>query len=122
MARVDCWRNLLNAAPKQGAWILRGQGLDQAAQRPFQLLTGVADGLLKAANLKPGVVEQIRSGLADYRESACAALPELGELLGSGTMSQPGPEEHVEARSVQALTAPPGCIGTYGKACVSAIG
>ena len=29
---------------QQGAWILRGQGLDQAAQRPFQLLTGVADG------------------------------------------------------------------------------
>src|SRR5262249_57107494 len=34
---------------QRGACILRGQGLDQAAQRPVQLVTGVAGGLIAAA-------------------------------------------------------------------------
>jgi serine/threonine protein kinase len=47
---------------QQGAWVLRGQGLDQAAQRPFQLLTGIADGLIATASLEPGLKERIRIG------------------------------------------------------------
>ena len=90
---------------QQGTWILRGQGLDQAAQRPFQLLTGVAEGLVTTAHLEPDVEERIRIGLGDHQEAACSALPELAKLFGSGATSQLGPEEHGETRSVQALTA-----------------
>src|SRR5205085_6988594 len=61
---------------QQGAWILRGQGLDQAAQRPFQLLTGVADGLISTAQLEPGIEKKIREALGDNREGAVDALPE----------------------------------------------
>ena len=68
---------------QQGAWILRGQGLDQAAQRPFQLLTGVADGLIAAAQLEPGVEDKIRAALGDQRDAVCSAIPELAKLFGA---------------------------------------
>src|SRR5690606_16862649 len=48
---------------QMGMWILRGQGLDQAAQRPFELLTGVAEGIVATAHLETGMVDQLRGGL-----------------------------------------------------------
>ncbi len=89
---------------QQGAWILRGQGFDQAAQRPFQLLIGVAEGLIATARLEPGVEEKIRIGLGDHQEAACSALPELAQVFGSSAIGL-GPESFVETRSVQALAA-----------------
>ena len=84
---------------------MRGQGLDQAAQRPFQLLTGVAKGLVEAARLESPIEEQIRAGLGDHLEAACSALTELTALFGSGVRGQLGPESFAETRSVQALAA-----------------
>src|SRR5262249_48283263 len=97
-----------------GACILRGQGLDQAAQRPFQLLTGLAEGLAAAARLEPGAAEKIRGALGDQREAACSALPELAELLGAGAVTEIGPETFGEARSVQALAALLEALGAIG--------
>ena len=100
---------------QQGAWILRGQGLDQAAQRPFQLLTGVAAGLLATAQLEPGVAEVIRSALGDHLDAACAALPELAGLFGASALGQLGPETFGETRSVQALAALLDALGATGR-------
>jgi signal transduction histidine kinase/CheY-like chemotaxis protein/tetratricopeptide (TPR) repeat protein/tRNA A-37 threonylcarbamoyl transferase component Bud32 len=100
---------------QKGAWILRGQCLDQAAQRPFQLLAGVAEGLVTTASLEPGVEDVIRTELADHRDVACAALPELAKLFGSGAANQLGPETFGEARSVQALTALLDALGSTGR-------
>ncbi|MBC7816648.1 MAG: AAA family ATPase, partial [Planctomycetaceae bacterium] len=99
---------------QQGAWILRGQGLDQAAQRPFQLLTGVAEGLLSTARLEPGVEEKIRIGLGDHQEAACSALPELTTVFGSSAIGL-GPESFGEMRSVQALAALLDALGATGR-------
>ena len=88
---------------QQGIWILRGQGLDQTAQRPFQLLTGVAEGLIAAARLEPGVEDQIRTRLGDQLDAACSALPELAEIFGYNVTRELGPETFAETRSVQAL-------------------
>lgn len=88
---------------QQGAWILRGQGLDQAAQRPFQLLTGVADGVIATARLEPEVVEKIRSRLGDHLAAACSALPELADVFGADISYELGPEWFGETRNVQAL-------------------
>jgi two-component system sensor kinase len=90
---------------QHGAWILHGQGLDQAAQRPFQVLTGVAEGLIATARLEPDVADRIRTRLDDHQEAVCSALPELAKLLGSGASDRLGPETFAETRSVQALTA-----------------
>jgi signal transduction histidine kinase/CheY-like chemotaxis protein/tetratricopeptide (TPR) repeat protein len=89
---------------QQGAWVLRGQGLDQAAQRPFQLLAGVADGLIAQAHAEPLLAERIRRSLTEQREAVSAALPELAKLLDADAADRLGPESFGEARSVQALT------------------
>ncbi len=98
---------------QKGAWIFRGQGLDQAAQRPFQLLTGVAEDLVTSAHLEPSVKESIRHGLKDRQDAACSALPQLSEFFGSNEQNQL-PEEHGETRSVQALTALLNALGDMG--------
>ncbi len=100
---------------QQGTWILRGQGLDQAAQRPFQLLAGVVEGLMATARLEPGLKEKIHSVLGDHQEACCSVFPELAEFFGSDVISQLGPESFAEARSVQALTALLNALGTTGR-------
>jgi two-component system sensor kinase len=100
---------------QQGAWILRGQGLDQAAQRPFQVLTGVAEGVLATARLEPDVQQTLRTGLLDHQEAACAALPELARLFGAAAVNNLGPETFAETRSVQALTALLEVLGATGR-------
>jgi len=89
---------------QHGAWILRGQGLDQAAQRPFQLLTGVVEGLIAASSREPGLDEKLRTSLGNHREAACSAFPELTEILGASPVGPLGPESFAETRSIQALT------------------
>ena len=89
---------------QKGAWVLRGQGLDQAAQRPFQLLTGVAEGLVAATRQEPALAEGLRKRLGDQCDSAGAALPELAEVVRANAIDQLGPETFAETRSVQALT------------------
>jgi signal transduction histidine kinase/CheY-like chemotaxis protein/tetratricopeptide (TPR) repeat protein len=100
---------------QQGAWILRGQGLDQAAQRPFQLLAGVAKGMIEAAQLEPGVDQKIRSAIGGHQEAAVSVLPELAALLGENEASLLGPESFAETRSVQALTALLDALGVTGR-------
>ncbi len=100
---------------RQGAWILRGQGLDQAAQRPFQVLTGVAEGLIATARLEPGVEDTVRAALGDHTEGVCSALPELAVLFGANAVDKLGPETFAETRSVQALTAFLDALGATGR-------
>ncbi|MEY2399328.1 MAG: hypothetical protein QOJ00_2502, partial [Actinomycetota bacterium] len=63
------------------AWVLRGQGVDQTGQRPFQLLEGVVRGIAAAANADPAVGAMIRSRVADRAEAIAAALPDLASTL-----------------------------------------
>ena len=100
---------------RRGAWILRGQGLDQAAQRPLQILTGVAAGLVTAAKVEPGLSEVIQAGLGDHAEAICSVLPELNQLFGVHATSPLGPEEYGEARSVQALSCLLDALGSSGR-------
>ena len=91
------------------------QGLNQAALHPFQLLTGVAEGVVTTASLEPGLDQNIRDGLGDHRDAACYALPELAKFFGSKEARQLGPEEYGEARSVQALNALLTALGAMGR-------
>jgi len=80
-----------------GGWVLRGQGLDQAASVPFQLLAGVAEEVAAAAALEPELRAQLVERVGDHADGVRAALPGLKVVLpGSG--SQVGPEEFGPAR------------------------
>ncbi|HVB26898.1 MAG TPA: AAA family ATPase, partial [Mycobacteriales bacterium] len=87
----------------RSAWVLRGQGLDQAAPLPFQVLQGVAAGVLDAARVEPGVAERLRARLGTEAPAVRDALPALGELLPGAPSELLGPEEHGEARNLNAL-------------------
>jgi two-component system sensor kinase len=97
---------LAQRSAKQGFRVFRGQGLDQAAQRPFQVLVGVAAELIQQARSEPARQQELQLRLGEHREAVCAAIPELAETLGLPsipTASGLGPETFGQARTVQAL-------------------
>ncbi|MBV9410454.1 MAG: AAA family ATPase, partial [Acidimicrobiia bacterium] len=96
---------LAQQAARRGAWVVRGQGVDQAAQRPFHLLEGVAHDLLAAAAADPLVGPAVKKRLGDQAEAVVAALPELATLLGPSGEGDVGPEAYGETRSLHALPA-----------------
>jgi two-component system sensor kinase len=96
---------LARAAACRGAWVLRGQGLDQVAEQPFQVLSGVARDLIAAGRLDGETAEVLRRRLDEPHEAVVAALPELEGLLGAAPAGSLGPETFGETRSLQALTA-----------------
>src|SRR5581483_6250864 len=84
--------------------VLRGQGVDQAARRPFQLLEGVAEGLVVAAERDPQLAERLRQDLAAEVGVLISVLPALQPLLGDvPTDELLGPEEFGEARALASL-------------------
>jgi signal transduction histidine kinase/tetratricopeptide (TPR) repeat protein/tRNA A-37 threonylcarbamoyl transferase component Bud32 len=91
-------------ALRQGAWVLQGQGVDQAAQRPFQLLDGIVQGLLAAARWEPEVAKTIRRRLGAEMDAVSVALPDLKEAFGTQAQISLGLEEHGEIRNLRALT------------------
>ncbi|HVF13256.1 MAG TPA: AAA family ATPase, partial [Acidimicrobiales bacterium] len=102
------------------AWILRGQGVEEAARRPFQLLEGLVAGIVDACRTRPGLADGLRSELGERVEAATAALPELGPVLDplhDGDAVVPvnlGPEAYGETRSIKALGALLDALGSVG--------
>ena len=96
---------LAQQAAQRGAWVVRGQGVDQAAQRPFHLLEGVANDLLAAAAADPLIAPAVQKRLGDHAGAVVAALPELAPLFASTGEADAGPEAYGETRSLHALPA-----------------
>jgi PAS domain S-box-containing protein len=98
-------------AASKGAWILQGQGVAQAAQRPYQVLEGVARGIDAETRHNAGVRDHIRAVLGDRAEAAAIALPDLAGVLGRESPGQL-PEAYGEVRTLSALSALLGAAGT----------
>jgi len=106
---------LAQRAACRGVSVLRGQGLDQVAQRPFQVLTGLARDLLAARRLSPELPGTIGQRLGEQRQAVIAALPELADTLGSGPSDLLGPETFGETRSLQAFASLLDALGTAAR-------
>ena len=90
----------------RSACILRGQGVDQAAQRPFQVLTGIAAGIVNEVRARPELRQTLRDRIGDRVESVCAAFPELRAVCeGAPDAPTIGPEAFGETRTLEALSA-----------------
>ena len=96
-----------------GVLRLHGQGLDQAAQRPFQGLAGVARDLARAA-VDPDLATRIRDRLGDQCAAVAVAFPDLGEALGVDAPDALGPDDFGEVRTVQALARLLDAVGAPG--------
>jgi len=89
-----------------------GQGLDRAAQRPYQVLTGVARELARTARGDEALAAQLRDRLGDAAEAVAVAFPELAPVLGTGAPAALGPDEFGEVRTLHALAALLDALGT----------
>ena len=98
-----CSTSSAGQATQAGAWVLRGQGVDQAAQRPFQVLEGIVSEITAAAARDERLGRRLQERLAGLEGAALAAVPQLESVLGTMESALLGPEEHGEARTVQAL-------------------
>ncbi len=108
---AELGRQAVRPAPR----VLHGQGLDQAAQRPFQVLAGVAAGILAECRRAPGLGAALRARLGDdHARAACTALPELGEALGVEG-GDDGPETFGAQRAREGLSALLDALGEPGR-------
>ncbi|MGH9282739.1 MAG: ATP-binding protein, partial [Acidimicrobiales bacterium] len=89
---------LAEQAERRGAWVLRGQGVDHAGHRPFQLLGGLVDAVEAADD---AVVRRLQEALGDRADAVVGALPELAGILSGADLDLP--EAHGETRSLLAL-------------------
>ncbi|MGQ0520509.1 MAG: EAL domain-containing protein [Actinomycetota bacterium] len=100
-------------ATRRGAWVLRGQGTDQAAQRPYQLLGGVVAAIQEAEAAGGDVGSRLLAALGDRTDAVAAALPDLSGILGRAGHELP--EAHGETRSIQALGLLLDALGTRAR-------
>ncbi|MDQ4039774.1 MAG: EAL domain-containing protein [Actinomycetota bacterium] len=98
---------LLSEATRQvlpaGVTVLYGQGVAHAAQQPFTLLDGVAQGLVTLLETDETTRLALVADLADMSTAVARALPSLGGVLGVTLEEDPGPEQFGELRSLAAL-------------------
>jgi PAS domain S-box-containing protein len=97
---------------RKGSWVLRGQGRDQAAQRPFQVLEGVTDELVSALGSDRELAQGIARGLGGHLDTVGAIFPHLAGVLRASPSVGLGPEEYAEARGLPALAALLDALGT----------
>ncbi|MGH2718945.1 MAG: serine/threonine protein kinase, partial [Actinomycetota bacterium] len=104
-------------ASQRSLWVLRGQGLDQTGQRPFQVLEGLARGILQAAESDADLPGRLRDAVGEHARAIAAALPELAAVLVPEdpiTEEALGPESYGEARSLMALPHLLSALGSEG--------
>ncbi|HEY6004774.1 MAG TPA: BREX system ATP-binding domain-containing protein, partial [Anaeromyxobacter sp.] len=106
------------SARRRGAWVLRGQGADRAAQRPLQVFDRVVDEIVQATAGDPQFADALRGRLGDHLETLCRALPRLLDLLAPGMLVSLGPEAHGEARALPALIALLDALGSPARPAV----
>ena len=100
------------------AWVLQGQAMDQAAQRPFQLFNGVAAGIAAAARERPALVEVLRQRLGGQETALATVLPQLEPVLRPAPQQNLGPESFGESRGIRALTSLLSALGTEAEPAV----
>ena len=109
---------LAHRSAEHGVWVLRGQGVDQMAQRPLRVLDGVVDGVVRRAAADASFAAAMVDALGSQVHALLDALPNLGSVFGDGESGSLGPEAYGEARSLPALTAFLDALGTAGPAMV----
>ena len=84
--------------------LLQGQGRDQAAPVPLQVLAGVAEGIAATAGRDPAWAAVLRTRLGPHADAVSHALPELAGVLAVGEGVALGPEAFGESRTLDALS------------------
>jgi len=100
---------------QQGICVLRGTGSNQVGLHPFQVLDGVLNGVLAAAETDSQLGEKLRRRLGEHQDAICSALPRLAISLGWEVTENLGPEAFGESRAIQALAHFLDALGDVGR-------
>ena len=100
----------------RGISTYRGSGSDEAAQRPYELMRGVFEEILRAAVSDVVFARGLRSRCARHASAICEAFPMLTPVLLTdaelAVREQLGAEEFGQQRSLDALSALLDALGT----------
>ncbi|MDQ3898563.1 MAG: AAA family ATPase, partial [Actinomycetota bacterium] len=96
---------LAQRTAEHGVWVLRGQAVDQMAQRPLRVLDGVVEAVVDRAEADPSFAGAMRKALDAHLQALVDALPALAGVFHNGETGSLGPEAYGEARSLPALSA-----------------
>ena len=85
--------------------VLRGQGADRVARRPFQILEGVVAAIAELCRSDASLAGFLAARLGSLTDVAVQALPDLAGLLSwsGATPATDGADPYGEARTVNAL-------------------
>jgi signal transduction histidine kinase len=96
---------LSRAAALAGAWVLRGQAVEQSASGPFEVLRGVVAEVVSGLSREPELAPALRTSLGERASALGVAFPEVARVLEGVSAGSRGLDEHGEARTVNALHA-----------------
>lgn len=108
---------LCRRAASSGAWVLRGHGIDLAAQQPLQMLVGVVADIKARHDRVPMLVER----LGDAMGPLCRALPELADIFPAPNSAPAVSEAQDRARSIGALVALFSALGSADRPALVAL-
>ncbi len=112
--KTQLLEELAQRSAKQGVWVLRGQGVDQMAQRPLQVLDGVIGEVERRADADPAFAGAAGSAVGAQLEALVDALPTLAATFGAEVSGSLGPAAYGEARTLPALSAFLDALGDIG--------
>ena len=101
--KTELLEELADRSAEHGVWVLRGQGIDQGARRPLQVLDGVVEAVVDRARADEGFARALRERVGPQLEALVDALPRLAGILASADSGSLGPEAYGEARSLPAV-------------------
>ena len=87
------------------SWILRGQGVDQTARRPFEVLQGLVRDVTAACGVSDAFASSLLGRVDGHADAIVAALPDLAPAFSDIGAADSGPEAYGEIRSINALSA-----------------
>lgn len=103
---------LLSEFIPEDAWVLRGQGVDQSANHPFQIFNQVIEGIAARVQNDSDFRTELHELLSPYSKSISDAFPLLRDHLAFQSLQIVGPEELAEQRVLQAATILLNALGT----------
>jgi signal transduction histidine kinase len=95
-----------------GAWVLHGEGLDNSAQRPYEVIAGVAREVAVAMASDAAGAESLRARVGALAGVICESLPVVAPVLGHALADSRAPTEQGDARSLLALDCLFDALGT----------
>lgn len=97
---------------KAGMRVFRSQGLEQAGQKPFQILSPIVEQVTAEARSNPPFAKRLSECMGGQNDVLATVFPELAHLLGGKVAEESSPQVFAENQTIQALASLLRALGT----------